>query len=194
MTNDFLIDPAALGLDPARLSRVKQVLMDHVDQEPKPGGVLAVQRRGELVCLESFGKRDPARPEPMTDDSIFRIGSMTKPFTAVAALALVEQGRLLLSDSVSTFLPEFENLTVTTDPDNADSPDVGTRPLLRPPTVRDLLTNTSGIVGGYKGSQGVLRVYQALGIRGFDHQRAAFTDTTQHLVERLAAVPLAHQP
>lgn len=189
-----LIDPAAVGLDAVRLKRVKQVLTDHINQGQTPGGVLAVHRRGHLACLESFGRRDPARPEPMTADSIFRIGSMTKQFTAVATLALVEQGRLLLSDSISTFLPEFEKLTVTTDPDNADSPDVGTRPLRRPPTVRDLLTNTSGIVGGYKGSQGVLRAYQALGIRGFDHQRAAFTDTTQHLVERLAAAPLAHQP
>jgi len=189
-----LTDPATLGLDPVRLDRVTRVLTEHVGQGLTPGGVLAVHRRGRLACLESFGRRDPARPEPMTVDSIFRIGSMTKQFTAIVTLALVEQGRLLLSDGIATFLPEFENVTVTLDPDNADSPDVGTRPPLRQPTVRDLLVQTSGIVGGYKGSQGMLRTYRARGIRGFDHHGAAYTDTTQHLVERLATVPLAHQP
>jgi CubicO group peptidase (beta-lactamase class C family) len=189
--DDFLTDPAAVGLDPVRLGRVRQVLVDHVGRGLTPGGVLAVQRRGELVCLQSFGRRDPARPGPMTDDSIFRIGSMTKPFTAMAALSLVEEGRLLLSDSVSGFLPEFEHLRVSTRPGDAGA---ATRPLRRPMTVRDLLLNTSGIVGGYKGSQGVLGLYRARGIRGFDHRAEAYTDTTQHLVERLAEVPLAHQP
>ncbi|KJK51608.1 hypothetical protein UK23_06315 [Lentzea aerocolonigenes] len=189
-----MTDPDLLGFDPVRLGRVREVLTAHVGQGLTPGGVFAVHRRGRLACLESFGRRDPARPEPMTIDSIFRIGSMTKQFTAMATLALVEQGRLLLSDSISAFLPEFENVTVTADPVNADSPDVPTCAPIRPPTVRDLLIQTSGIVGGYKGSPGVLRAYRARGVRGFDHQSAALTATTQQLVERLATVPLAHQP
>ncbi|WP_185995755.1 serine hydrolase domain-containing protein [Nocardioides campestrisoli] len=169
--------------------------MEHqVAQGQTPGGVLAVRRRGKLVCLESFGRLDPAGPEPMTRDAIFRIGSMTKPFSAMAALTLVEEGRLLLSDEVSTFLPALADLRVTTDPRHADRPDVPTVPLHRPMTVRDLMLNTSGIVGGYLGSPGILRVYDAHGIRGFDHRAVAFTETTQDLVERLGGVPLAHQP
>lgn len=192
--SQHLADPAESGLDSQRLDRIHDVLATHVSQGLTPGGVFAVHRRGRLAYQGSVGFRDPAVKDPMGDDSIFRIGSMTKPMTAVAALTLVEEGRLLLSDPVTDFLPEFEGLSVTTDPELADSPEVGTVALRRPMTVHDLLASTSGIVGGYKGSQGVLRTYRSRGIRGFDHQSRAYTDTTQSLVERLAEVPLAHQP
>ncbi len=112
--------PEDVGLSTERLARVTQVLKAEVARGQYPGAVALVARKGKIAYFESLGQRDPGTGAPMSKDAIFRLYSMTKPFTSVAAMMLVEEGRLVLSDPVSKFLPQLANLQVSVprfDPD-----------------------------------------------------------------------------
>ena len=99
--------PADVGLCPERLKRMLSVLQADIDRGRLPGAVALVARRGKLALFESLGQQDPASGSAMTRDAIFRIYSMTKPVVSVAVMMLMEQGKLLLSDAVERFLPEY---------------------------------------------------------------------------------------
>ena len=99
--------PADVGLCPLRAQRLLDVLQSEIDRQRLPGAVALVARRGKVAVFEHLGRQDPAAGTPMTRDSIFRIYSMTKPIVSVATMMLMEQGRLLLSDPVAKYLPEF---------------------------------------------------------------------------------------
>ena len=101
--------PAEVGLCPLRAQRLLDVLQSEIDRGRLPGAVALVARRGKVALFEHLGRQDPATGVPMTRDALFRIYSMTKPIVSVATLMLMEQGRLLLSDPVATYLPEFAN-------------------------------------------------------------------------------------
>ena len=132
-------EPGEVGLSAEGLGRVTDLLNLFVEEGKIAGAVAGVARRGQLAYLESVGLQDLETREPMTETSLFRIYSMTRAVTAVAVMILSEEGRLDLDDSVSLYLPEFEEVTVL----NVATGE--TRPPERPVTIRDLLLFTSGI-------------------------------------------------
>src|SRR5882762_1620502 len=139
-------DVEAAGFSPTRLKRLDAALRADVDAEVIPGAVVLVMRAGRLAFFESFGYADRNSHRPMRLDSVFRIASMTKPITVVAALMLLEQGKLLLTDPVSRYLPELRDVKVGLE--EADS-STGHRRLTlesvhRPMTVQDLMRHTAG--------------------------------------------------
>jgi CubicO group peptidase (beta-lactamase class C family) len=129
--------PESVGLNSAKLKEATELLNRHVAEKKIAGAVAAVARRGKLVYLEAAGRQSIESRTPMTDRSLFRIYSMTKPVTAVAAMMLHERGRFALTDPVSQYIPEFKSVAV--------GADGTTRPPSRPITVEDLLLHTSGL-------------------------------------------------
>jgi CubicO group peptidase (beta-lactamase class C family) len=130
--------PESVGVNPAALQQATELLNRLVADKKIAGAVGALARRGKLVYLQAAGVQDLESGAPMTDRSLFRIYSMTKPVTAVAAMMLHERGRFALTDPVAKFIPEFENVVVSL-------PDGTARPPARAITIRDLLLHTSGL-------------------------------------------------
>ncbi|MGH9387076.1 MAG: serine hydrolase domain-containing protein [Vicinamibacterales bacterium] len=131
--------PESVGLDSTRLQAATDLLKQYVTDRKIAGAVAAVARRGKVAYLESVGVQDLPSGAPMAERTLFRIYSMTKSVTAVAVMMLHEQGRFALGDPVSKFLPEFQDVVVTLEPELA------TRKADREITVRDLLLHTSGL-------------------------------------------------
>ena len=135
--------PESVGLSSSGLASVTQRLQAHIDQGHIAGVVAAVLRDGQLVYLESLGKRDLEADSAMTDDALFRIYSMTRPVTSLAAMILYEEGKLQLDDPISKYLPEFASQRVFVD---ASAPDMNqTRERRGDITVADLMRHTSGL-------------------------------------------------
>ncbi len=183
-------EPAAVGLSAARLDALGPALAKLVDDGQVAGGVVLIARHGQVALVVPFGYRDLAARAPMAEDAIFAIASMTKPITCVAAMTLVERGKLRLEDPVADHLPELKGLRVLGDikEDTPEGP--ATVPASRPITIRDLLTHTSGFAyGGFLSSDPRLgRAYDRAGVQ------ARGLRTIAEQVGRLAGVPLAHQP
>lgn len=190
-TVDAPADPEACGLDPGRLARLGELLRREVEAGRIPGAVVMVGRRGRLAHLEAVGWRDAARRDPLRADAIFRIYSMTKSLTAAGALTLVEEGRLGLGDRVDRYLPRFSRPRVA-EPDGRGG--VRLVDARRELTVHDLLRHTSGIVGGWSGSEPVCGMYLEAGIHPYDHADSAYERDAGDFVDALAELPLAHQP
>jgi len=182
--------PEEVGLSTERLARATQVLKAEVAKGQYPGAVALIARKGKIAYLESVGQRDPAAGAPMSNDAIFRLYSMTKPFTSVAVMMLVEEGRLVLSDPVSKFLPQLASLQVSVprfDPDTGKAV-YALVPAERQMTIQDLLRHTSGLVyGGFTNHAQVKELYAKAGVDWRDV-------TPAEQLDRLAKVPLAHQP
>jgi CubicO group peptidase (beta-lactamase class C family) len=183
-------EPGEVGLSAAKLAELTPELQKLVDQGKMPGGVVLVARHGKVVHLAAFGYRDLASKTPMTDDTIFAIASMTKPITCIALMTLVEEGKIGLDDPVSKYLPELAGLRVLGDAKDDTPTEIATVPAKRPVTIRDLLSHTSGFAYG-----GFLSFDVRLG-RSYTRARVqeAGMKTIAEQVERLAKVPLAHQP
>jgi CubicO group peptidase (beta-lactamase class C family) len=172
--------PQEMGLSAAKLDEVKTIVQTMVDKHQTAGAVVLVARRGKVVYLESIGKMDTTTGKAMRPDAIFRIYSMTKPITSVAALMLVDDGKLALDDPVSKYLSEFKGLRVHTGKGDE------TVPAAREMTVRDLLRHTSGLTYGL-GDSPVDRLYGASKI-------ADREDSLADLVRKLGKLPLKYQP
>ena len=112
--------PENVGMSSARLEKVGNYFKKEAADGRLPGGVIAVARDGKLVYFEAFGVQIPGKNAPMKNDAIFRIYSMTKPLTSVAAMLLVEDGVIELSDLVSKYLPEFAKMQVSVEKKGAD--------------------------------------------------------------------------
>ena len=177
------VHPDKLGLSTERLARLVSVLQDEVARKRLPGAVVVVARHGKIALLESVGYLNPASGEAMHRDARFRIYSMTKPIVSVAAMMLVEEGRLLLSDPVAKYLPEFAAQQVAV----PQGGDVLLQSVVRPATVHDLLRHTAGMTYEFLGNSPVQRQYAQLRVGSRDRTLAEFT---QHL----AALPLMFQP
>lgn len=171
--------PDTVGVSAERLARLDAVLAAEVAQQKLPGGVAMVTRRGKVVHFSAFGRRDPAVDEPMQKDALFRIYSMTKPVVSVAAMRLVEQGRLLLAQPVSTWLPEFAGLQVEVDG--------GMLEPARPITVHDLLRHTAGFTYQFMGATALHQRYAAARLFNRGLSNADFC-------RALAQLPLMRQP
>ena len=131
------IKPEDAGFSPARLARIATVLNEDIQKDRIPGAVLAIARNGKLVYFQAFGYRDKAAGTKMTTDTIFNIASMTKPMTAVAALSLVEQGKLVIDEPISRTLPGFTDMKVAVLNEDG-SAIANTVPANRAITMRDL--------------------------------------------------------
>ena len=177
------VEPADVGLCPDRTQRLVNVLQAEVDRGYLPGAVVMLARHGQIGLHQAIGQLDPGKGLPMTLDAVFRIYSMTKPVVSVAAMMLVEQGRLLLTDPVAKYLPEFANPSVAVERDGG----VTLEPVAQPATVQDLLRHTAGLTYEFLGSAHVQRLYAQAQIASRARSNAAFSET-------LAAMPLFHQP
>ena len=149
---------------------------------------MLIQQHGKPVYFESFGVRNPATGQPMTPDTLFQIYSMTKAVTSVAAMMLVDDGKLGLDDPVEKYIRSFADTKVGVDvSDEAGKYPLKLEPLKRPITIRDLLRHTSGITYGFFGEQQVTKLYGNPLLYAGDFDNAEFVD-------RIAVLPLAEQP
>jgi CubicO group peptidase (beta-lactamase class C family) len=183
--------PESVGLSSERLQRLRAVMQQYVDEGRIAGVVTYVARNGRVSLLEAFGKADVEANLPMRKDTIFRIASQTKAFTSVAAMMLVEEGKLGLADPVSRYIPAFKKTTVALPPPAgavAGSP-VTVVPAKREITIHDLLTHTAGISYG-DGPAAAL--WKAAGIQGWYF--ADRSEPVSAVVERMAALPMDAQP
>ena len=148
--------PEEVGFSSERLQRIHPLIQSHIDSKDFAGAVTLVMRRGKVVHFEPHGLMDLETNKPMRTDTLFRLASMTKPVTAVAILMLMEDGKLLLSDAVSKFIPESKNPHVAVWNLPNDPRGAGYRlvPASREITLKDLLTHTSGLANGGAGPAG----------------------------------------
>jgi len=190
--------PEDVGVSSARLQRIHETVARHIDAKDVSGAVTLVARRGRVVHFEAQGLADIESKKPMARDSIFRLASMSKPITAVAVMMMIEEGKIRLSDRVSTFIPEFKNMKVavakgTNNPvpmpafgrggPPAAPPEFDLVPASREITVKDLLTHTSGLMSG--------------GVSGSEQAKLAPrspNDTLASYIPKLAQTPLDFQP
>ncbi|OGT74135.1 MAG: hypothetical protein A3H44_13460 [Gammaproteobacteria bacterium RIFCSPLOWO2_02_FULL_57_10] len=171
--------PESVGLSSAGLERVTANLQAHIDQGHIAGAVAAVLRDGKLVYLESLGKRELETGSEMPDDALFRIYSMTRPVTSLAAMVLWEEGKFQLDDPISMYLPQFADQRVFVDP---SAPDMNqTRERVGDITVADLMRHTSGL--GSRSSA----IYVAENVR-------LRSITLEQMTNNAARVPLFEDP
>jgi len=190
------VKPETVGLSTKRLQRIDYLIDQHISDKKIAGAVTLIARKGKIAYLQPSGLADINKP--MKADSIFRIVSMTKPITSTAILLLYEQGKLLLSDPVSKYIPEFKNQKVIEMLPKGSDFAYKLVPVKRDITIHDLLTHTSGIL--YLASTGwfpndkreqVISFYRDAGITdGFCRP----DETIGDMVKRLAKLPLYAQP
>lgn len=181
-------NPEDVGLSSERLQRLTETFTADVNAKKIPGAVVLVARRGKVAYFQTFGFQDRAARTTMKPDSIFRLASLTKPVTIVAALMLAEQGKLQLMDPVSTYLPQLRNLQVGVEvQDGSGERRLVLEPARRAVTVQDLMRHTSGMTYGIFGDSLVQRAYRAAST--LDDQQ-----TNAELIDKLAKLPLAFQP
>lgn len=170
-----------LGFSPPRLTRLVDTLESEIERERLPGAVALIARHDKLVLCEAMGKQDPERDTPMALDSLFRIYSMTKPIVSVGALMLMEQGRLLLSDPIAKYLPEFKQLSI------ADAGGGNGRAVKTAPTLHDLLRHTAGFTYGFTGDSPLQMRYREVFAGARKLSNEAFC-------RKLAELPLVAEP
>jgi len=189
--------PEEVGMSSVRLQQIRKTLQAEVDKGNMPGAVVMINRKGKLIYSEVIGFQNKATNKPMTKDSIFRIYSMTKPPAAVAAMVLVEDGRMQLTDPISKFLPEFAKMQVSVaTKDSGGNVEYSLVPAAKPITVQDLLRHTSGI--GYPeitSNPVIKKAYTDAGLyvpggTDYDQRRV----TPQQMVTGIANAPLSTQP
>ncbi len=189
--------PESVGMSAPKLARIGEAFKKEIDAGKLPGAVFLVARKGKLVYSEALGFQDKDAGKPIAKDSIFRIYSMTKPIVSVAAMMLVEEGRMQLTDPVSKFLPAMKGMSVSVAKSDAEFARVTYTlvPADREMTVQDLLRHTAGLAYGEITQN--MPVKEALGKAGlykpaidYDARDLAPADE----VERMSKVPLAHQP
>jgi CubicO group peptidase (beta-lactamase class C family) len=180
--------PEQVGLSAERLGRLTQTVREDVAKGRIAGAVMLIARKGKVAYLESFGLRDKDANAPMGKDAIFRVASMTKPVTSVAAMMLVEEGKIALDDPVAKYLPQLGKLKVGVEKTDASA--AVTLELVsanREMTVQDLLRHTSGLTYGIFGTGKVKELYKEANADTVDQ-------TVAELVERLGKLPLVYQP
>jgi CubicO group peptidase (beta-lactamase class C family) len=180
-------DPAEVGFDADRLRRIDSHFASYVDDGRLPGWLALVSRRGEIAHLSTYGARDMASGAPVETDTLFRIYSMTKPITSVAAMILYEEGALELTDPVSRYIPSFADMRIY---DKGMAVKPITHPAAEPVRIWHLLTHTAGLVYGFQHVSVVDEIYRLAGLnRGFPRD----LDLAQ-VVDRMAGLPLLFEP
>ncbi len=187
MTIERTVDATEVGLDPARLAQLDRHFAGYVDSGRLVGWQLVVTRHGQVAHASVYGRRDREADLPVTPDTLWRLYSMTKPITSVAAMMLWEEGRFELTDEVRRFLPEFVDVKVF-DKGSALKPYLA--PALEPIRIWHLLTHTSGLTYGFHHSSPVDAIYRAA---GFDVMATPGQDLTA-ASRAWAKLPLLFQP
>ncbi len=175
--------PAELGFDPGRLGRIREAIDREVAAGMIPGAVVGIARHGKLAMLEGYGFRDKAAGTPMWADAVFSIASMTKPMVSVGIMMLAEEGRLLLADPVSKYLPQLAGMKVAK---SITSDVLEMVPAEREMTVQDLLRHTSGLSYQNRGTSAAYRAYPLHGV--------AAVHGKEEFLSLLAKAPLLFQP
>lgn len=182
--------PESVGISSERLKRLDATFQKIIDDKELPGVTLTIARKGKLVYQKSFGFQDREKSTPMTNDSIFRIYSMTKPIVSVAAMMLVEEGKLNLAEPVSKYIPEFKDMKVGVDSIDANgTASFKVVPAKRQITVQDLMRHTSGLTYGapLNDKTTVQKMYKEAGLGLTAPSLADF-------VKALAKLPLQWEP
>jgi CubicO group peptidase (beta-lactamase class C family) len=176
--------PEEVGLSAARLARISKAMEEDVAADRIPGALAMVIRRGKVAYMEARGMADREAGDPMKEDTIFRIYSMTKPFTSVAVMMLYEEGRLGIKDPVSKYIPELGGLKVLVgNPDGTHRLEKSKRDM----TVQDLLRHTSGLAYGFFAESAVDKMYM-------DAEVLRSERNLEELIQKLSQIPLKHQP
>src|SRR5579864_266999 len=169
--------PEDVGISSQRLERIHRQMNADVESSRIPGGVLLIARNGKIANFDTVGFQERASKKPMKKDSIFRIASMSKPITTVAAMILSEEGKLDIGAPVAQYLPEFKEVKVG----------VEHTALKRPMTVQDLMRHTSGLTYGIFGNSPVDDLYKKAGV-------FAPADNLQDMMTKLGKLPLMYEP
>jgi len=175
-----ITSPENVGMSSEKLARAKSPVQALIDNEKIAGASIIVARKGKIVLFETFGMMDKKAKKPMQPDTIFRIYSMSKPITSVAAMMLYEQGKLKLDDPISKYIPEFKGLKVYSESGKHDDQ-------VHQMSVRDLLRHTSGLTYGYFGNTAVDKMYMARSV-------LKLKSSLQDMINKLSEIPLLHQP
>ncbi len=176
--------PEDVGMSAAQLARIGPAVAALMEKNQLAGAITMVARHGKVVYFEAFGKSDVASGQPMQRDAIMRFYSMTKPITSVAAMLLVEEGKVGLDEPLAKYLPEFKGVQVLV---KTDSEGFVTEPAKQAPTVRDLLRHTAGLTYGFLGNTPVDQAYNKAGVLSADN-------TLADLTRKVSALPLLYQP
>jgi CubicO group peptidase (beta-lactamase class C family) len=182
--------PEEVGFSSERLGRVTDMLRTNIAAGEIPGAVLLIARHGKIAYFESLGLLDPQAKKPMSKDAIFRIYSMSKPITSVAAMMLFEEAKLTLYEPVGKYIPALAKLQVATD--NKPDPETDPHKLVLVPTdhpisIQDLMRHTSGLTYGFFGDTPVKKLYA-------EAKLGDVAQTNAEFVERIAKLPLSYQP
>ncbi len=175
-------DAAALGFDPAKLADITSALNADVQSGKIPGAYLLIGRQGKIAFSQGFGVQGPGQMTPATEETIYRVFSMTKPVVAVTAMTLVEEGKLDLDAPVSKYLPSFANIKVW---QKEGDPVPATKPML----IRHLMSHTSGII--YSFIQPQQPISKAWVAGGEGRQDLSAKDWSEQVVSKL---PMAAEP
>ncbi len=178
-------NPTRTGFNAEKLARITPAMEAHVEQRRLVGALAVIARADEIVYAQAWGQSDREKNLPMTEDAIFRIYSMSKPITSVAAMMLVEQGKLELDEPVSTYLPELADMAVLVETKGETTNEEV--PAAREFTLRDLLRHTSGLTYGFFGNTPVDQRYKAAGVLISDQ-------TLEDTITKLSGIPLLYQP
>lgn len=179
--------PQEVGFDAERLARIDRHFRRYVDDGRLAGVTVVVARRGRVAHVSHLGLRDVERGLPVTGDTLWRIYSMTKPVTSVAALMLYERGLLELTDPVARHIPSFADMRVYT---GGPATNPGTRPAVEPIRVWHLMTHTAGLAYGFHHAHPVDEIYRS---RGFEITTPPGTDLAA-ACDVWASIPLVHEP
>ena len=182
--------PESAKVSPERLMQIDKMLQQSIDSGWIAGAVGFIARDGKIVYDRAFGFSDPEAKTPMRTDNIFRIASQTKAIASIGMMMLYEEGKFLLDDPVSKYIPEFAN-PVVLDKFNEKDTTYTFIPARREITIRDLFTHTSGIEYAGIGTPVMRAIYAKGGIRGgFGNNRITIGDD----IKLLGKMPLVHQP
>lgn len=182
--------PETVGMSSERLQRLDRVMQMYIDSGRQAGVAVLVARNGKIVHHKAYGYDNLAQKTPLKRDGIFRIASQTKAITTMGALILFEEGKFLLDDPISKYLPAFKTMTVL-DKFNEKDTSFTTVPAKREITIRNLLTHTSGIgypTIGTKEANAIYAKYKIPSGIGTPNENLA------DVVDRLAKLPLLSQP
>lgn len=182
--------PESVQVSPERLNRIDTMLIKSIKEGWIAGAVGFIARDGKIIYNRAFGQSDIETRSPMQTDAIFRIASQTKAITSIGLMMMYEEGKFLLDDPISKYIPEFANPTVI-DKYNPKDTTYTTIPARRQVTIRDLLTHTSGIDYAGIGSPMMNGIYSKGGVRGgFGNDDITIGDD----IRALGKLPLVHQP
>lgn len=175
-----VVEPAKVGVSAEKLGEIRTVLQGYVDNGNLPGFLTVIARKGQIVHFETIGMRDVENEKPVEPDTIFRIYSMSKPITSVAAMILFDDGKFKLDDPVEKFIPAFKDMKVYNS-EQTETHDAKTKM-----TIKHLLTHTSGLTYGW-GNRPVDKRYGE--IKVFNKG-----STLAEMAEKLGDIPLVHEP